>query len=169
LPPLIINYSASSVPILQLGLSGKGLSEQELNDIGQNFLRPQLVTVPGSVIPWPYGGKQRQVMIDLNPNLLQAKGLSPQDVLSAVQQQNIVLPSGTAKIGEFEYDVRMNTSVLTVPELNDLPVKVVGNSTIYLRDVATFAMASPRKPTSRVRTATAASSSAFSRPATLPP
>jgi CzcA family heavy metal efflux pump len=136
LPPLIINYSASSVPILQLGLSGKGLSEQELNDIGQNFLRPQLVTVPGSVIPWPYGGKQRQVMIDLNPNLLQAKGLSPQDVLSAVQQQNIVLPSGTAKIGEFEYDVRMNTSVLTVPELNDLPVKVVGNSTIYLRDVA---------------------------------
>src|SRR5580700_8462235 len=136
LPPLIINYSASSVPVLQLGLSGKGLSEQELNDIGQNFLRPQLVTVPGSVIPWPYGGKQRQVMIDLNPNLLQAKGLSPQDVLSAVQQQNIVLPSGTAKIGEFEYDVRMNTSVLTVPELNDLPVRVVGNSTIYLRDVA---------------------------------
>jgi CzcA family heavy metal efflux pump len=136
LPPLIINYSASSVPILQLGLSGKGLSEQELNDIGQNFLRPQLVTVPGSVIPWPYGGKQRQVMIDLNPNLLQAKGLSPQDVLSAVQSQNLVLPSGTAKIGEFEYDVRMNSSVLTVPELNDLPIKVVGNSTIYLRDVA---------------------------------
>jgi CzcA family heavy metal efflux pump len=136
LPPLIINYSASSVPIMQLGLSGKGLSEQELNDIGQNFLRPQLVTVPGSVIPWPYGGKQRQVMIDLNPNLLQAKGLSPQDVLQAVQQQNLVLPSGTAKIGQFEYDVRMNTSVLTVPELNDLPIKVVGNSTIYLRDVA---------------------------------
>jgi CzcA family heavy metal efflux pump len=136
LPPLIINYSASSVPILQLALSGNGLSEQQLNDIGQNFLRPQLVTVPGSVIPWPYGGKQRQVMIDLNPNLLQAKGLSPQDVLSAVQQQNLVLPSGTAKIGEFEYDVRVNTSVLTVPELNDLPVKVVGNSTIYLRDVA---------------------------------
>jgi multidrug efflux pump subunit AcrB len=136
LPPLIINYSASSVPIIQLGLSGKGLSEQELNDIGQNFLRPQLVTVPGSVIPWPYGGKQRQVMIDLNPNLMQAKGLSPQDVLTAVQLQNLVLPSGTAKIGQFEYDVRVNTSVLTVPELNDLPVKVVGNSTIYLRDVA---------------------------------
>ncbi len=136
LPPLIINYSASSVPIMQLGLSGKGLSEQELNDIGQNFLRPQLVTVPGSVIPWPYGGKQRQVMIDLNPNLLEAKGLSPQDVLQAVQQQNLVLPSGTAKIGQFEYDIRMNTSVLTVPDLNDLPIKVVGNSTIYLRDVA---------------------------------
>src|ERR1700678_2022744 len=81
LPPLIINYSASSVPILQLGLAGLGLSEQQLNDLGQNFVRPQLVTVPGAVIPWPYGGKQRQVMIDLNQNLLQSKGLSPQDVL----------------------------------------------------------------------------------------
>jgi len=136
LPPLIINYSASSVPILQLALSGRGLSEQQLNDIGQNFLRPQLVTVPGAVIPWPYGGKQRQVMIDLNPNLMQAKGLSPQDVLDAVQNQNVILPSGTAKIGEFEYDVRPNASVVTVPELSSLPVKVVGPSTIYLRDVA---------------------------------
>src|SRR6202045_2214888 len=136
LPPLIINYSASSVPIIQLGLSGKGLSEQQLNDLGQNFLRPQLVTVPGAVIPYPYGGKQRQVMIDLSPTLLQAKGLSPQDVLNAVQQQNVILPSGTAKIGPFEYDVRLNTSTRTVPELNDLPIKVVGNSTIYLRDVA---------------------------------
>ena len=136
LPPLIINYSASSVPILQLGLSGKGLSEQQLNDLGQNFLRPQLVTVPGAVIPYPYGGKQRQVMIDLNPNLLQAKGLSPQDVLLAVQQQNVILPSGTAKIGEFEYDVRVNSSLRTVPEFNEIPVRVVGNSTIYLRDVA---------------------------------
>jgi CzcA family heavy metal efflux pump len=136
LPPLIINYSASSVPILQLGLSGKGLSEQQLNDLGQNFLRPQLVTVPGAVIPWPYGGKQRQVMIDLNPSLLQSKGLSPQDVLLAVQQQNVILPSGTAKMGEFEYDVRLNSSVKTVPELNNLPIKEVGNSTIYLRDVA---------------------------------
>ncbi len=136
LPPLIINYSASSVPILQLGLSGKGLSEQQLNDVGQNFLRPQLVTVPGAVIPFLYGGKQRQVMMDLNPGLIQSKGLSPQDVLNAVQAQNVVLPSGTAKIGPFEYDVRMNSSTRTVPELNDLPIKVVGNSTIYLRDVA---------------------------------
>jgi CzcA family heavy metal efflux pump len=136
LPPLIINYSASSVPIIQLGLSGKGLSEQQLNDLGQNFLRPQLVTVPGAVIPYPYGGKQRQVMIDLSPTLLQAKGLSPQDVLQAVQQQNVILPSGTAKIGEFEYDVRVNSSLRTVPELNDIPIRVVGNSTIYLRDVA---------------------------------
>jgi multidrug efflux pump subunit AcrB len=136
LPPIIINYSASSVPILQLGLSGNGLSEQQLNDLGQNFLRPQLVTVPGSVIPFLYGGKQRQVMIDLNPGLLQSKGLAPQDVLNAVQQQNLILPSGTAKMGSFEYDVRLNASTRTVPELNDLPVKVIGNSTIYLRDVA---------------------------------
>jgi CzcA family heavy metal efflux pump len=136
LPPLIINYSASSVPILQLGLSGQGLSEQQLNDMGQNFVRPQLVTVPGAVIPWPYGGKQRQVMIDLNQNLLQSKGLSPQDVLSALTDQNLVLPGGTAKIDEFEYDVRMNSSPRTVAELNDLPIKQVGNSTVYLRDVA---------------------------------
>jgi multidrug efflux pump subunit AcrB len=136
LPPLIINYSASSVPILQLGISGQGLSEQQLNDLSQNFLRPQLVTVPGAVIPYSYGGKQRQVMIDLNEGLIQSKGLAPQDVLTAVQLQNLIAPSGTAKIGAFEYDVRANFSPKTVPELNDLPVKVVGNSTIYLRDVA---------------------------------
>jgi multidrug efflux pump subunit AcrB len=136
LPPLIINYSASSVPILQLGLSGEGLSEQQLNDMGQNFVRPQLVTVPGAVIPWPYGGKQRQVMIDLNQNLLQSKGVSPQNVLNVVTDQNLVLPGGTAKIDEFEYDVRMNSSPRTIAELNDLPIKQVGNSTVYLRDVA---------------------------------
>jgi multidrug efflux pump subunit AcrB len=136
LPPLIINYSASSVPILQLGISGQGLSEQQLNDLSQNFLRPQLVTVPGAVIPYSYGGKQRQVMIDLNEGLIQSKGLSPQDVLSVVQQQNLISPLGTAKIGPFEYDVRANFNAKTVLELNDLPVKVVGNSTIYLRDVA---------------------------------
>src|ERR1700741_4317844 len=136
LPPLIINYSASSVPILQLGITGQGLSEQQLNDLSQNFLRPQLVTVAGSVIPYSYGGKQRQVMIDLNEGLIQSKGLAPQDVLTAVQQQNLIAPSGTAKIGAFEYDVRANFSPQTVPELNDLPVKVLGNSTIYLRDVA---------------------------------
>jgi CzcA family heavy metal efflux pump len=136
LPPLIINYSASSVPILQLALSGKGLSEQQLNDMGQNFVRPQLVTVPGAVIPWPYGGKQRQIMIDLNQNLLQAKGLSPQDVLNSLTNQNLVLPGGTAKIDQFEYDVRVNSSPRTVPELSDLPIKQTGSTTIYLRDVA---------------------------------
>src|ERR1700720_1185300 len=135
LPPLIINYSASSVPILQLGLSG--LPEQQLNDIGLNFLRTQLVTVPGAVVPYPYGGKQRQVMINLIPQLMQAKGVSPTDVLTAVTNQNLVLPSGTAKIGEFEYDTSTNASPRTVKELNDLPIKVAGEAVIYLRDVAT--------------------------------
>jgi CzcA family heavy metal efflux pump len=136
-PPLIIDYSASTVPILQLGLSGQGLSEQALNDIGLNFLRTQLVTVPGSVIPYPYGGKQRQVMINLNPQLLQAKGLSPGDVLNAVAMQYQVVPSGTAKISQFEYDVRVNGTPRTVDQLNGLPIRTVGNATIYLRDVAT--------------------------------
>jgi len=133
-PPLVINYSASTVPILQLALSG--LSESELNDVGLNFLRTQLVTVPGVSIPYPFGGKQRQVMVDLDQRLLQSKGLSPADVVTALGQQNVVLPSGTAKIGPFEYDVAVNGSPRTVAELNDLPVKVVGASTIYLRDVA---------------------------------
>jgi multidrug efflux pump subunit AcrB len=134
LPPLVINYSASTVPILQLALSG--MSEAELNDVGLNFLRTQLVTVPGASIPYPYGGKQRQVMVDLDPRLLQSKGLAPIDVVNTLGQQNIVLPSGTAKIGEFEYDVAMNASPRTVPELNDLPIKVVQNATVYIRDVA---------------------------------
>src|ERR1700734_284237 len=101
-PPLVINFSASSVPILQLGLSGPGLSEQALNDLSLNFLRTQLVTVPGTVIPYPYGGKQRQVMIPLNPARLAAKGLSPADVLNAAALQYLVLPSGTVKISDFE-------------------------------------------------------------------
>jgi multidrug efflux pump subunit AcrB len=135
-PPLIINYSASSVPILQLALSGQGLAEQQLFDLGVNFLRPQLVTIPGVAIPYPFGGKQRQIMVDLNTRMLQAKGLSPNDILNTLTLQNLVLPSGTAKIGQFEYDVSLNSAPRTVPELGDLPIKVVGNSTIYLRDVA---------------------------------
>jgi multidrug efflux pump subunit AcrB len=137
LPPIIINYSASSVPILQLGLSGKGLSEQRLNDLGQNFLRTQLVTVPGAVVPYAYGGKQRQMMINLIPRLMQAKRVSPTDVLNAVTNQNLVLPSGTVKIGQFEYDTSTNASPRTVEELNELPIKVIGNTVIYLSDVAT--------------------------------
>ena len=136
-PPLVLNYSASSVPILQLGLSGQDLSEQALNDIGLNFLRPQLVTIPGSVVPYPYGGKQREVMINLNPKLLQAKGLSPGQVLSAIQAEYQVEPSGTAKISQFEYNVRLNGTPSTVAQLNDLPIKLADNATIYLRDVAT--------------------------------
>ena len=138
-PPLIINFSASTVPILQLALSGEGLSEQQLNDIGLNFLRTQLVTVPGASVPYPYGGKQAQVMVNLNPALLQSKGLSATDVVNALSLQNLVLPSGTAKIGEFEYDIGLNAAPRTVQELNNLPVRVVGNSTIYLRDVAQVA------------------------------
>ena len=135
-PPLIINYSASSVPILQLALSGKGLTEPQLNDLALNFLRTQLVTVPGAAVPYPYGGKQRQVMVSLNPQLLQSKGLSPSDIVSAVNLQNIVLPSGTAKIDKFEYDVDLNAAPHKVSELNDLPLKVVNGATVYLRDVA---------------------------------
>ena len=136
LPPLIINFSASTVPILQLGLSGKGLSEQQLNDTGANLIRPQLVTTPGIVIPNVYGGKQRSVLINLNPKLLQAKGLSPVDVLDAMARQNVVEPGGTAKIGSAEYDVHLNSQPLTVEGLGDLPIKQVGRSTIYVHDVA---------------------------------
>ena len=136
-PPEIINFSASSVPILQLGLSGTGLSEQQLNDLALNFVRTQLITVPGAVLPLPYGGKQRQVMINMDHNRMQARNVSPNDVLGAANAQNLVLPSGTVKLGKSELDVRTNTSPRTVAELNDLPIKQVGNTTIYLRDVAT--------------------------------
>ena len=137
LPPLIINFSASSVPILQIGLSGQNLSEQQLNDLGLNFVRTQMVTVPGAVVPYPYGGKQRQVMVNMDQNLMQARGVSPADILNALNAQNVILPSGTAKIAESEYDIRTNAAPHTVPELNDLPIKQVGSTTIYLRDVAT--------------------------------
>jgi multidrug efflux pump subunit AcrB len=136
LPPLIVNYTASSVPILQLALSGPGLSESDLNDLALNFLRVQLVTVPGAVVPYPYGGKQREVMVNLDSGLLQSKGLSPQDIVTAVNSQNVIAPSGTAKIAQFEYDIATNSAPRTVEEMNNLPVKVVGNSTIYLRDVS---------------------------------
>jgi CzcA family heavy metal efflux pump len=135
-PPLVITYSASTVPILQLALSGQQLSEQQLFDNGVNFIRTRLITVPGAAIPYPYGGKQRQVQVDLNTAALQAKGLSPLDVVNAVGVQNLILPSGTTKIGPLEYDVDMNASPKTVAELNDLPIKTVGNTTIYIRDVA---------------------------------
>src|SRR5213593_1228786 len=135
-PPLIITYSASTVPILQLALSGQKLSEQQLFDYGVNFIRTRLVTIPGCAIPWPYGGKQRQVQVDLDTNALQSKGLSPVDVVNAINVQNLILPSGTSKIGGFEYNVDLNGSPQTVAELNDLQIKRVGNTTIYIRDVA---------------------------------
>jgi multidrug efflux pump subunit AcrB len=135
-PPLVITYNASTVPILQLALSGKQLSEQQLFDFGVNFIRTRLITVPGAAIPYPYGGKQRQVQVDLNTNALQSKGLSPLDVVNAVSVQNLILPSGTSKIGSLEYDVDTNASPKTVGELNDLPIKTVGSTTIYIHDVA---------------------------------
>ena len=135
-PPLVITYNASTVPILQLALSGHQLSEQQLFDYGVNFIRTRLITVPGAAIPYPYGGKQRQVQVDLNTNALQAKGLSPLDVVNAVGVQNLILPAGTAKIGPLEYDVDTNASPQTVAELNNLPVKTVGSTTIYIHDVA---------------------------------
>ncbi len=135
-PPFILQYNASTVPILQLGLSGQGLSEQELGDLAQNFLRVGLITVPGVAVPYPYGGKQRQIQVDLNPQALQAKGLSPLDIVNAVNAQNLILPAGTAKIGSFEYQVEMNGAPQTIQELNNLPIKQSGNSTIYIHDVA---------------------------------
>ena len=134
--PLIIQYSASTVPILQIGMSSRSLSEQQLNDLALNFLRTQLITVPGAAIPYPYGGKQRLVSVDLNVPALQAKHLTPVDVVNAIGEQNLILPSGTAKIGPLEYQVELNASPLEVSELNDLPIKTVNGTTIYIRDVA---------------------------------
>jgi multidrug efflux pump subunit AcrB len=139
LPPQIINFSASSVPILQLGLSGEGLSESQLNDIGLNTIRSQLVTIPGAVIPNVYGGRQRSIMVNLDPKRLQAESLSPQDVINALNQQNVVEPGGTAKIGAVEYDVRFNSSPTTVEGLENLPLKQVNGATVYMKDVANVA------------------------------
>jgi len=134
-PPFIITYNASSVPILQLGLSAPNLNEQQLADIGQNFIRTGLINVPGVAIPYPYGGKQRTIMVDLNTTAMQAKGVSPLDVVNTINAQNLILPAGTAKIGSYEYQVDMNGSPQTVNELNDLPIKTVNGSTVYVRDV----------------------------------
>jgi CzcA family heavy metal efflux pump len=135
-PPLVITYNASTVPILQLALSGEQLSEQQLFDYGVNFIRTRLITVPGAAIPYPYGGKQRQVQVDLDTAKLQARGLSPLDVVNAISAQNLILPSGTAKIGPIEYDVDLNASPKAVAELNRLPIKTVGATTTYIQDVA---------------------------------
>src|SRR5256712_2135314 len=135
-PPIILNFSASTMPIIQLALSGEGLSEQQLNDLTLNFLRTQLITVPGAAIPYPYGGKQRVVSVDLDTQAMQAKHMTPVDVVNAITAQNLVLPSGTAKIGPLEYQVELNASPTTVEALNDLPVKTINGATIYIRDVA---------------------------------
>ncbi len=135
-PPLIISYSASTTPIIQLGLSSKTLPEQQLFDLGQNFLRNYLATVPGAATPFPYGGKVRQIQVDLDLPKLQSYGLQPNDIVNAVNAQNLILPSGTVKLGSLEYNVEMNGTPETIPELNDLPVKTANGSTLYMRDVA---------------------------------
>jgi multidrug efflux pump subunit AcrB len=135
-PPLVLNYSASTVPILQLALSGKGMSEQTLSDLGTNIIRTQLVTVPGASLPLPFGGKTREIQIDLDPAALQARGLSGQDVALALATQNLILPAGTQKIGKFEYTMQLNNSPSEISGLANLPVKTVNGATIYLRDVA---------------------------------
>src|SRR6185437_1013340 len=136
LPPLIITYSASSVPVLELALSGNDLSEQKLFDIANNFLRINLATVNGASIPWPYGGKQPQVQVDIDSTKLQAMHLSPADVVNAFSAQNLILPSGTEKIGQYEYEVETNSAPRTIEGLNNLPIKTVNGATIYVRDVA---------------------------------
>src|SRR6201993_2372238 len=135
-PPLIISYSASTTPIIQLGLSSKTLPEQQLFDLGQNFLRTYLATVPGAATPYPYGGKIRQIQVDLDLPKLQQYGLSPSDIVNAVNAENIILPSGTMKMGPLEYSIEMNGTPQTIAELNDLPVKTTNGSTLYMRDVA---------------------------------
>src|SRR6202051_154496 len=136
-PPLILAYSASSVPVLQLALSGQNMAEQQLNDYGLNFIRTQIITVPGASVPYPYGGKQRQVQVDLNTTALQSKGLSALDVVNAISVQNLILPTGTSKIGSREYDVSIpNAAPQTIEDLNRIPIKSVGGTTIYVKDVA---------------------------------
>src|SRR3954468_19077156 len=135
-PPLVIKYSASSIPVVQLGLSSGTLPEQSLFDTAINILRPQLITIPGVAIPFPYGGKNRVISVDLDTQALQARGLSPADAVNALNLQNLILPSGTAKFGDTEYTVKMNGSPDAISGLNDLPVRTVNGITTYLRDVA---------------------------------
>ncbi|RQR45778.1 AcrB/AcrD/AcrF family protein [Burkholderia sp. Bp9140] len=135
-PPLVITYSASSIPVIQLGLSSKTLSEQSLADIALNFLRPQLITIPGAQIPFPYGGRTRVVAIDLDPQALLAKGLTPADIVNSINAQNLVLPTGTAKMGQTEYRIDTNASADTIADIDSLPIQTVNGATTYLREVA---------------------------------
>src|SRR5882757_8639000 len=131
-PPFIIRYSASNVPILQIGLESDSLSEQQLFDYGVNFIRADIATVQGAQIPYPYGGKQRQVMVDIDPQKLYAHGLSPADISNAINAQNLILPAGSTKIGKQEYQVKLNSSPEAVQTLNNLPIKTVNGATILI-------------------------------------
>jgi multidrug efflux pump subunit AcrB len=135
-PPLILNYSASTVPIIQLALSGKGLTEQNLADLGMNFVRPRLITVQGAGIPWPFGGKTPQVMFDLDTAALESLGLTGLDVADALAAQNLITPAGQEKIGDYEYNINLNSAPSKISELGDLPIKSVGGAMVYMHDVA---------------------------------
>src|ERR1700733_1368101 len=135
-PPFMIAYSAADVPVLQVGMSSKTLSEQQVFDLATNFLRIHLANIEGAELPAPYGGKSRLVAVDLDPQALLQRGLSGTDVVTAVNSQNLTIPQGTAKIGDREYDIALNSSAKTIAELNDVPVKVVNGAMVYLRDVA---------------------------------
>ncbi|MBV5328460.1 MAG: efflux RND transporter permease subunit, partial [Chlorobium sp.] len=135
-PPLIIKYTASSIPVIQIGMSSKELSEQELFDTAVNVLRPQLVTIPGVAMPFPYGGKIRVISVDIDPQALLAQGLSSADVVNAVNKQNLTLPAGTAKIGDIEYSITTNASPSSIEGLNAIPVRTVNGATTFLREVA---------------------------------
>src|SRR5580692_9391015 len=136
-PPNILSYNAANVPVLELSVSGSKFSEQQLYDYATNFIRTQLATVQGASIPLPYGGKTRAVSVDLDPRKLQAYAISPQEVSSAINQQSVIVPSGTAKIGKREYDVLFNGNTDTIQAINNLPLKQVNGTTVYIRDVAT--------------------------------
>src|SRR4249920_2581374 len=142
-PPLILNYHAATVPIIQLALAGKGLPEQTLFDLGLNFVRTPLSTVPGAAMPWPYGGKFRQVQIDIDPVAMRARGLSGQDVANALAAQNLIIPVGTQKIGTFEYAINLNNAPSVIKTLGDLPIKVANGAMVYVRDVAQVRDGSP--------------------------
>src|SRR6201997_2928360 len=135
-PPLILNYSASTVPIIQLALSGRGLTEQNLTDLGINFVRPRLITVQGAGIPWPFGGKTPQVMFDLDTAALESRGLTGLDVADALAAQNLITPVGSEKIGAYEYTINLNSAPSRISDLGDLPIKIVGGAMVYMHDVA---------------------------------
>jgi multidrug efflux pump subunit AcrB len=135
-PPLVIKYTASSIPVIQIGMSSKSLSEKELFDAALNVIRPQIITIPGVAMPYPYGGKPRVVSVDIDPQALLAKGMTSSDVINAVNTQNLILPSGTAKIGDTEFNIALNASPDSFDGLNSIPVRTVNGATTYLREVA---------------------------------
>src|SRR5246500_813245 len=135
-PPLVLRYGATDVPIIQLSLSSNSLPDSKLNDLGQNIIRPDLAIVHGAEVPYPYGGKPRVIMVDLDQQALASRGLSPSDVAAALQQQNVILPSGDVRIGTKDYALAMNTSPDAITSINDFPVKEVGGRVVFVRDVA---------------------------------